>query len=79
MADSIRVEHASTPARIPAALDSALLEAAGRLAAAKATEAAEPAKAIDDALEALHDAIAGIFASAFVLEHEHLWLVAQRG
>ncbi|MBA3434460.1 MAG: diguanylate cyclase, partial [Actinobacteria bacterium] len=42
-------------------------------------EAAEPAKAIDDALEALHDAIAGIFASAFVLEHEHLWLVAQRG
>lgn len=56
-----------------------MLAAAARQAAGKATEAAEPAKAIDDAVGAFHDAIAGIFPSVFVPEHERLWLVAQRG
>lgn len=73
------MEHASTPARIPTALDAAVLAAAARHAAAKGTEAAEPAKAIDDAVGALHDAVAGIFVSVFMLEHGRLWLVAQRG
>ena len=73
------MEHASTPARIPAALDTAVLAAAARQAAARGKEASEPAKAIDDAVGALHDAVAGIFVSVFMLEHGRLWLIAQRG
>ena len=38
-----------------------------------------PAKALDAAVDALHEAVGGILPSAFVLEHGRLWLVAQRG
>ncbi|MGH3132866.1 MAG: diguanylate cyclase domain-containing protein [Gaiellaceae bacterium] len=73
------MEHASAPARVPSPLDAAILAAAARQAATQAAETAEPAEAIDDAVGALHDAVAGIFPSVFVLEHGRLWLVAQRG
>ena len=42
-------------------------------------EDADAARAIDAAVGALHDAVAGLFPSVFVLEHGRLWLVAQRG
>ena len=35
--------------------------------------------AIDAAVASLHESIDGLFPSVFVLEHGHLWLVAQRG
>lgn len=56
-----------------------MLAAAAKRAAGKAAEGGEPARAIDAGVGALHDAIAGIFPSVFVLEHGRLWLVAQRG
>ena len=70
---------ASTPARVPPQLERALLAAAARHAAAAVADATHPVKAIDAAVGALHDAIAGLLPSVFVLEHERLWLVAQRG
>jgi diguanylate cyclase (GGDEF)-like protein len=61
-------------------LDGALLAAAAKEAAAAArTSFLKPAEAIDAAVGALHDAVAGILPSVFVLEHGRLWLVAQRG
>jgi hypothetical protein len=52
-------------------------------AAAKAAEAAagtsDPLAAIDAAMGAFHDALAGILPSVFVLERGRLWLVSQRG
>ena len=39
----------------------------------------EPVTAIDAAVASLHESIDGLFPSVFVLEHGHLWLVAQRG
>ncbi len=60
-------------------LDDALLAVAAQRAAAVATLHDDPTRAIDSAVEALHDAIPGTLPSVFVLEHGRLWLVAQRG
>ena len=73
------MESASTPARVASPLDAALLAAAARQAAAEAGCSSEPAEAIDAAVGKLHDGLAGILPSVFVLEHGRLWLVAQRG
>ena len=73
------MERTSTPARGSGQIDDALLAAAARRAAPDPSERVEPAKAIDEAVGALHDAVAGLFPSVFVLEHGRLWLVAQRG
>ncbi len=73
------MERTSTPARGLGQIDDALLAAAARRAAPDPSERGEPAKAIDEAVGALHDAVAGLFPSVFVLEHGRLWLVAQRG
>ncbi len=78
-ADFCLMESASTHARVAAPLDAALLAAAAHQAAAEAGCSGEPAKAIDAAVGLLHDAVAGILPSVFVLEHGRLWLVAQRG
>ena len=63
----------------PAPLDGALLAAAAKKAAAAASGSTDPATAIDESVEALHEALAGVLPSVFVLEHGRLWLVAQRG
>jgi diguanylate cyclase (GGDEF)-like protein len=75
------MEHAATPVgrRIP--LDAAFLATAAKRAAAASsgTDAELPSKAIDAAVGALHEAVGGLLASVFVLDHGRLWLVAQRG
>jgi diguanylate cyclase (GGDEF)-like protein len=73
MEDATQADHGPVP------LDRALLAAAAKQAADAAAAPATPASAIDAAVGALHDAIAGILPSVFVLEHDRLWLVAQRG
>jgi diguanylate cyclase (GGDEF)-like protein len=72
------MESRSTPARV-ARLDAALLRLAAKHAAAAASDAASPGEAIDAAVGAFHDEVAGILPSVFVLDHGRLWLVAQRG
>jgi diguanylate cyclase (GGDEF)-like protein len=72
------MERASTPARIPDEIGSALLSTA-HTAAAAAREEGRPRLAIDAAVGALHDALPSLYPSVFVLEHSRLWLVAQRG
>ena len=52
---------------------------AATAAVAAAREVAEPARAIDAAVGALHNAVGGLLPSVFVLEHDRLWLVSQRG
>jgi diguanylate cyclase (GGDEF)-like protein len=73
------MEHASAHARVSPPLDGAMLAAAAKQAVAAAADSSEPTRGIDAAVGALHDAIAGVFPSVFVLEHARLWLVAQRG
>ena len=73
------MEHAPTPARVSPPVDASLLAVAANRAAAAAAEASEPAQAIDAAVGALHEAIAGLLPSVFVFEHGRLWLVSQRG
>ena len=73
------MEHAPTPARVSPPVDAALLAVAANYAAAAAGEAPEPAQAIDAAVGAMHEAIAGLLPSVFVFEHGRLWLVSQRG
>jgi diguanylate cyclase (GGDEF)-like protein len=68
-----RALHADSP------LDDSLVAVAAQRAAAAASAATEPGRAIDSAVEELQDSIPGVFPSVFVLEHERLWLVAQRG
>jgi diguanylate cyclase (GGDEF)-like protein len=60
-------------------LDRALLASAARAAAIAALAEKDAAKAIEDAVEALHAGAARVFPSVFMLEHGRLWLVAQRG
>ena len=74
-----QMEHAPTPARVSPPVDASLLAVAANRAAAAAAEASEPAQAIDAACGALHETIAGLLPSVFVLEHGRLWLVSQRG
>lgn len=73
------MDSTSTRARVPPLIDTGLLAAAARKAVGLAAEVAEPAKAIDAAVEALYAAVSGLMPSVFVLEHGRLWLVAQRG
>ena len=73
------MEHASAPARVSPPVDASVLAVAANNAAAVAAEAEGPAHAIDAALGALHEAIAGLLPSVFVFEHGRLWLVSQRG
>jgi diguanylate cyclase (GGDEF)-like protein len=73
------MERASTPARVPSEIDGAVLSAAMHTAAAAAREQAEPARAIDAVADSLHEALPAVFPSVFVLEHDRLWLVSQRG
>jgi diguanylate cyclase (GGDEF)-like protein len=73
------MERASSAARISAGAGAGRLGTAACQAAAAAAGQVEPARAIDAAVGALHDALPGVFPSVFVLEHARLWLVAQRG
>jgi diguanylate cyclase (GGDEF)-like protein len=73
------MERASARARVPRPLDAAVFAAAVQAAAHAAASEEEPVTAIDAAVAALHEAIDGLSPSVFVLEHGHLWLVAQRG
>jgi diguanylate cyclase (GGDEF)-like protein len=66
-------------ANAAAPLDRALLAAAARAAVVAAGTEEEPGKAIAAAISALHEGVAGVFPSVFVVEHGRLWLVAQRG
>ena len=71
----------ANPAVAPdgAELDSAQLALDARRAADVASGEAEPFRALEAAVAALHDAPHGLLPSVFVLEHGRLWLVAQRG
>jgi len=60
-------------------IDAGLLAAAAVTASARIGADDEPVRAIDAAVEALYEAVAGAMPSVFVLEHGRLWLVAQRG
>jgi diguanylate cyclase (GGDEF)-like protein len=73
------MERASARARVPRPIDAAVLAAAVQSAAREAARQDEPVTAIDAAVAKLHDAIDGLSPSVFVIEHGHLWLVAQRG
>ncbi len=73
------MERASARGRVPRPLDAAVFAAAVQAAVHEAAREDEPVTAIDSAVASLHDAIDGLFPSVFVLEHGHLWLVAQRG
>jgi diguanylate cyclase (GGDEF)-like protein len=73
------MERASARARVPRPLDAAVFAAAVQAAAHEAAQEEEPVTAIDAAVASLHESIDGLFPSVFVLEHGHLWLVAQRG
>jgi diguanylate cyclase (GGDEF)-like protein len=73
------MKRASAAARIVQPIDIGLLAAGARTAAAAIREDDEPAPAIDAALAAFYDAVAGVMPSVFVLEHGRQWLVAQRG
>lgn len=67
-------------ARLGAAeLDERALADAAREVAARSGGEAEPAWALECAVDVLHGAIPGLLVSVFVLEHGRLWLVAQRG
>jgi hypothetical protein len=73
------MERASARGRVPRPLDAAVFAAAVQAAAREAAHEEEPVTAIDAAVASLHESIDGLFPSVFVLEHGHLWLVAQRG
>jgi diguanylate cyclase (GGDEF)-like protein len=73
------MERATAAARVARPIDAGLLAAAAQRAADAIGGHREPAQAIEAALEALYEAVAGLMPSVFVLEHGRLWLVAQRG
>jgi diguanylate cyclase (GGDEF)-like protein len=73
------MERASMRAGDSRPFDAAVLAAAVQAAAHVADSGSDPARSIDAAVSALHEAIEGILPSVFVLEHRRLWLVAQRG
>ena len=70
---------ASAATRAIRPIDAGLLAAAANASVAAVADDAEPASAIEAAIDALYDAVAGVMPSVFVLEHGRLWLVAQRG
>jgi diguanylate cyclase (GGDEF)-like protein len=73
------MEGAPTPETVVPPLDPALLAAAMKRAASAAGETTDAARAIDNAVGALHAAVGGLLPSVFLLEHGRLWLVSQRG
>jgi len=73
------MERASAATRVVRPIDVGLLAAAARRAADEARAHEEPERAIEVAIDALYEAVAGAMPSVFVLEHGRLWLVAQRG
>jgi diguanylate cyclase (GGDEF)-like protein len=73
------MERGSAAARVVRPIDAGLLAAAAVTASARIVADVEPVRAIDAAVEALYEAVAGAMPSVFVLEHGRLWLVAQRG
>ena len=73
------MESASTPACVSPPIDLAVLAAASQSAVTALSESADPAQAIDSAVEVLYDGVRGLTLSVFVLEHGRFWLVAQRG
>lgn len=73
------MERGSAAARVVRPIDAGLLAAAAVTASARIGADDEPVPAIDAAVEALYEAVAGVMPSVFVLEHGRLWLVAQRG
>jgi diguanylate cyclase (GGDEF)-like protein len=73
------VDSVPTPTSPRSPLDPALVVSATTAAVAAAAEVDEPARAIDAAVGALHEASGGLLPSVFVLEHDRLWLVSQRG
>ncbi len=73
------MERASAAARVVRPIDAGLLSAAAQAAVGAIDGAVEPNRSIDAAVECFYDAVAGVMASVFVLEHGRLWLVAQRG
>ena len=73
------MERGSAAARVVRPIDAGLLAAAAVTAAGRIDVDDEPVRAIDSAVEALYEAVAGAMPSVFVLEHGRLWLVAQRG
>ena len=73
------MEHVSAAARAVRPIDAGLLAAAAQRAADSAGTRDEPAKAIERAVDAFYEAVAGAMPSVFLLEHGRLWLVAQRG
>jgi diguanylate cyclase (GGDEF)-like protein len=73
------MDSASAAARVVRPIDAALLAAAATAAAEAIGERDEPARAIEAAVDAFYDAVAGVMPSVFVFEHGRLWLVAQRG
>jgi diguanylate cyclase (GGDEF)-like protein len=73
------MDRASAAARVVRPIDAGLLAAAARAAADVVGGVAEPASAIEAAVDAFYDAVDGVMPSVFVLEHGRLWLVAQRG
>ena len=73
------MQRASAAARVIRPIDVGLLAAAAMSASARIDVDDEPVRAIDAAIEALYEAVAGAMPSVFVLEHNRCWLVAQRG
>ncbi len=73
------MERASAATRVVRPIDAGLLAAAAQRAAEEAAAHDEPAKALEAAIDAFYEAVAGAMPSVFVLEHGRLWLVGQRG
>src|SRR5512145_1741317 len=73
------MEPASVAARVVLPIDRGLLAAAVGHAADAVGKHEEPSVAIEAAIDALYEAVAGALPAVFVLEHGRLWLIAQRG
>jgi diguanylate cyclase (GGDEF)-like protein len=73
------MDRASAAARAVRPIDVGLLAAAARRGADAIDDADDAAGAIESAVVAFYDAVAGVFPSVFVLEHGRLWLISQRG
>jgi diguanylate cyclase (GGDEF)-like protein len=73
------MDRASARAGVAPPVEAAVLRAAVQQAAREAAAHEEPVRAIDAAVDVLHEAVGAVLPSVFVLEHARLWLVAQRG
>ena len=66
------MEHGSAATRAVRPIDLALLAAGAQTAAAAIRDGDGPARAIEAAVDAFYDAVAGVMPSVFVLEHGRL-------